>query len=300
MSSIFACASRLFAGLCILSLASVAKAAPCGRPDVDLTFPPNNAAAVPPNAQFAAHYASPALYANEPVSLLDPTGNTVGVTVTYDDADSMLRATPDQALAPGAHQVTWPGLRGASGSGGVGRGSVTSFVVGNVADAAAPVFQGLVGIDWDLSRDRDPCLDRLDDRFVFKLQVGQASDDSGTSPLALMVFETADPASAAAEPSKVGVRAWPVDGSIEVRRPANQAGRTCFAAVTQDLLGKVSGGGEREVCVSTRKPPFFEGCAVVAGGANRPQVGVGYVFLLLGLAWLGRGRTANARAPRAA
>ena len=289
------------AGLMVFSWLASAQAAPCGRPDVDATFPPENAAGVPPNAQLSAHYGSPAIYANEPVSLTDSTGSEVGVTVTYDDADSTLRVAPEQALSQGHHELNWPGLRGVNGSAGVGRGRRVAFTVQSALDATPPVFAGLSGIDWDLARDRDPCLDRLDDRFVFELRLGQASDDAGVELLSVLAFQTLDPVSPGqAEPSNLGVYPWPSDGVLRLRRPATKAGKTCFAAVAQDLVGTVSGGGEREVCVQTQEPPFFEGCAVVARpGSSAPQSAVSVGLLLAGLAWLWRGRAPHARAPRA-
>lgn len=282
------------AGVVVLAWLGSAQAAPCGRPDVDATFPPNSATDVPSNAVLSAHYASPAVYGDEPVGVTDPAGNAVSVTVTYDDADSLLRAAPDRALDDGPHQVVWPGLRGVSG--GVGRGSTAGFVVHGIADAAPPVFEGLTDIDWDLARDRDPCLDRLDDRFVFKLRVGQASDDAGVGLLALRVFETVDPGSHQPAPSSLGVKAWPSGGVLEVRRPATQSGRTCFAAFAQDLRGQVSGGAEREVCVKTKAAPFFDGCAVAAAapGAPTPRTAWHAGLLLVGLALFRRGRAQHA------
>jgi len=269
-----------------------ASAAPCGRPDVDATFPPDGARLVPGNAVLSAHYAAPALYDEEAVEVTDDDGNEVPVTVTYDDADSLLRAVPEQPLSAGTWHVTWPELRGL-GSGGIGRGSEAMFSVQADADAAAPTFGGLRGIEWDLSRDRDPCLDRLEDRFVFQLKLGAATDDTGTQSLAVLVFQTRDPeAPSRTEPTRVALRAFPEDGQVEVRRPANQAGQVCFAAVVQDLVGQVSGGGEREVCVDTILPPFFEGCSVRAAGSRH-----GNTWLLpLWLALFVGGRRARARA----
>jgi len=290
----------LLAALVLSSLSQLAQAAPCGRPDVDLTFPPDGATSVPSNAILAAHYGAPALYDDEPADLQDSAGNNVAVTVSYDAADSMLRATPDQPLTAGRFKLLWPALRGVSGSGGVGRGTTVSFSVGMTADAAPPVFAGLSEIEWDLSRDRDPCLDRLDDRFVFTLRVGQASDDAGAALLSLLVFETKDPsAPEQTEPSRVGVRAWPEDGRLEIRRPAKKAGKTCFAAIATDLVGSVSGGGEREVCVTTQKPPFFDGCTLAGPGRKGPRAPGATWVALLGLALLRRGRAAHARMPRA-
>jgi hypothetical protein len=301
MSTIALRTPALLASFVLLSSSRFAYAAPCGRPDVDLTFPPNEAVSVPNNAHLAAHYAAPAVYDDEPVSVTDSAGNAAAVAVSYDEADSMLRAIPEQPLGEGTYEVVWPALRGVSGTAGVGRGRTTSFSVGSATDAAPPVFSGLSGATWDLSRDRDDCLDRLDDRFVFTLQVGEGSDDSGVDLLALLVFQTRDPMSSAqTEPSKVGLRAWPKDGALEVRRPASKAGPTCFAAIAQDLLGNVSGGGEREVCVKTKEAPFFDGCGVAARGAGTPPSfgtwGHGLALIALGL--LRRGRAPHARKRR--
>jgi hypothetical protein len=277
-----------------LLLPSAVGAAPCGRPDVDATFPPHEAAAVPSDAQLSAHYASPATYDDEPVDLTDADGNAVALAVSFDDALSLLRAAPEQPLAPGPHRIAWPGLRGVSGA-GVGRGLTATFTVGTAPDAAAPTFAGLEGIDWDLSRERDPCLDRLDDRFVFRLQLGAAADDAGTPLLSLLVFETRAPAAPNQDrPTQVALRPFPKDGALDVRRPASAAGRTCFAAVVQDLVGNVSGGGEREVCVATRLPPFFDGCALRP--ARRGSGGAACWLALLTWLWSRRGRSAGERA----
>lgn len=255
----------------VLVSAAGAGAAPCGRPDVDLTFPPDGASSVPSNAGFSAHYGSPAIYADEPVHLTDASGGDVPLSISFEDVDSLLRAAPSAPLDAGSYHLVWPGLRGVGGS--VGRGSTLDFSVSGVADVAAPSFAGLTGIDWDLARERDACTDKLDDRFVFRLQSAGASDDAGATLLSLLIFETRDPGEpTAGEPERVALRAFPAQGAVEVRRPATHAGSTCFAAVAQDLLGNVSGGGEREVCVTTKVPPFFDGCAVAAPspGAGEP------------------------------
>src|SRR5262249_34847894 len=148
-----------------------------------------------------------------------------------------------------------------------------------------PSFAGLSGIEWDLSRDKDPCTDRLEDRFVFKVKLGAATDDAGADLFALSVFETADPrAGAGRPPSRVAYRAWPEKGELELRRPANQAGQTCFAAITQDMVGSVSGGGDREVCVKTKKPPFFDGCSATPRTSHAPSApwSLGLALALLG------------------
>jgi hypothetical protein len=95
------------------------------------------------------------------------------------------------------------------------------------------------------------------------------------------------------------LRAWPKDGVVEVRRPATKAGQTCFAALAQDLLGNVSGGGEREVCVKTKQAPFFDGCGVAALGTSPLARGAwGHGLALVALGLLRRGRAPHARKPR--
>jgi hypothetical protein len=287
------CAITVLPALLLLGAVPHAAAAPCGRPDVDATFPPSNATSVPPNALLSAHYSSPALYGDEVVNLVDANGTELEVSVVYDEADAMLRATPAEPLGPGYHELSWPGLRSLTGA-GVGRGRTTGFFVQTAADQAPPTFRGLTDIAWDLSRDRDPCLDELDDRFVFELTLGSASDDAGVELLAVQIFATQDPAAESDEPTRVALRAFPESGKLEVRRAADDAGQTCFAAVVQDLLGNVSGGGEREVCIKTKEPPFFDGCSVAAvGGGTSAE-------LLLLLASFSRLRRGARGAPRRA
>lgn len=293
MSPLRTCAVAALAACALLAGASSVQAAPCGRPDVDYTFPPNDATSVPPNALLSAHYAAPALYDDEQVSLVDAAGTELAVSVAYDGADAMLRVTPAVPLDPGYHELVWPGLRGLSGA-GVGRGKTTSFFVQNAVDQAPPTFQGLTGIDWDLSRDRDPCLDKLEDRFKFELSLGAASDDSGVELLAVQIFETREPGSDSDEPTRVALRAFPEQGKLEVRRAADNSGKTCFAAVLQDLLGNVSGGGEKEVCIKTKKPPFFDGCSVASAAGSSPSR-AGLFWLLAALMLLRRGARGTPR-----
>lgn len=253
-----------------LSFSGQLSAAPCGRPDVDVTFPPNGATDVPVNAKLSAHYGSPALYLDEPVSLVDDSGAAIDIAVHYDEAQSLLYAEPGAPLATGHYQLEWPELRSVS-TGGVGLGASVGFFVQSTTDAAPPRFAGLRGIDWDLARDEDPCSDQLEDRFVFTLGLGEASDDADTELLSVLVFQTQQPGSSSG-PTQVALRGFPENGKLELRRPADDAGSTCFAAVVQDLIGNVSDGGDREVCVKTKSPPFFDGCSVAAA---KPAVSPG-------------------------
>lgn len=286
-------------GASVLLVTGSLAAAPCGRPDVDQTFPYDGAKSVPSNALLSAHYSAPALYSEEGVMLTDAAGAEIAVTTTFDKAENVVRVQPDAALADGTYTAEWPTLRGLS-EGGVGLGKTTKFTVQGVTDVARPTFVGLTQIDWDLSRSHDDCTDRQENRFVFKLKVGAATDDAGPDLLSLSVFQTKDPLNPEQSgPNKVALSTWSEDGTIEVKRPAGNAGETCFAAIAQDLVGNVSGGGEREVCVKTQKPPFFDGCSVLP---RDPGSSHGALFILLaalGSRVAARGRRAPRRPARA-
>jgi len=283
----------------VLLVTSSVAAAPCGRPDVDQTFPYDGAKSVPANALLSAHYSAPAQYNDEGVALKDAAGGDIAVTTTFDKAENVVRVQPDAALADGTYTVDWPTLRGLS-EGGIGLGKKTKFTVQGVTDAAPPTFVGLTKIDWDLSRSHDDCTDRDENRFVFKLRVGTATDDAGPDLLSLSVFQTKDPLDPEqAGPSKVALSTWSEDGTVEVKRPAGKAGETCFAAIAQDLVGNVSGGGEREVCVKTRKPPFFDGCSVLPRDPGSPSSALFILLAALGSRLQARGRRAQRRPARA-
>jgi hypothetical protein len=251
-----------------------AEAAPCGRPDVDTTFPPNGAGGVPPNALLSAHYSNPADYVDEVVTLTGPFGD-VPVDVSYDEAESMLRAIPSAELAAGSYVIAWPGLRGVATNRGLGLTS--DFVVGAVRDGEAPRFSGLETIEWDLERELDPCTDTHEDRFFYDLGFDAATDDVDPGLLAVVVFETR--AGGHSAPEQIAVRAMPDERRLRVERPATGGETVCFAAVTRDLVMNVSGGGDREVCVETTEPPFFDGCSLGRRGTTGPAV----VLLALGV-----------------
>jgi len=266
----------------LLFAASVARGAPCGRPDVDATFPPNASTGVPQNALLAAHYSAPADYQNETVTLTRDGSIDVPVDAAYDAAESMLRATPVAALVPGQYSVTWPALRGVAT--GVGLGDGSTFAVGDGVDTGAPYFDGLRAAAWDFTRDTDPCTDALEDRYGYDLELGDLGDDQASSLLSVVVFETKSPGrDSDAPPTELAVVPMPSGGTVHVSRTSNQAGKVCFAAVLRDLALHVSGGGDAEACVETVEPPFFEGCSLVRGGSSRQSALAGWVAVLLGL-----------------
>jgi hypothetical protein len=272
-----------------------AVAAPCGRPDVDVTFPPSGALAVPSNAILSAHYRAPAELADETVALTGPDGAPIAADISYDAAESMLRALPRTPLVPGEHRVVWPGLRGVATSRGLGQ--TTSFTVSADADAAAPRFDGLLGAKWDLSREEDPCTSGLEDRFSYDLELGSVSDDQKASLLSVVVFETQSPThDASAPPKELAVLPIGRDGHVQVARASTRAGTVCFAAVVRDLTLAASGGGDRQACVKTTAPPFFAGCALARGHERPGRASALWGAALLVLASLGRRQRARAAA----
>ena len=235
---------------------------------------------MPPNAKLTAHYESTAEYIDEDVRLVQgksvPDGGAdqgESVPATFNRDEGLLGVEPPNALVPGEHYVIkWPKLRGI-GTASRGRGADVAFTVGTKEDIEAPSFEGLMDIGWDVRRARDDCTGSLEERFVFTVTPGKASDDSGTESLALVVFQTRG-GDVGSDPSKPVLTApFPESGgSVEVERPiAGAKGHVCFSAHVKDLTGKFStgNGANKEVCVKTTPPPFFYGCRLAPPGASR-------------------------------
>lgn len=266
-------------------VASSALGAPCGIPDVDFTFPRSNALRVPANAVLAAHYGAPAEYDDELVTLTASNGADVPVSAAFDEAEGLLRASPLTALIPGSYTVVWPSLRGPAT--GRGRSKSVDFSVVAAADLAPPTFAGFDGITWDLAREQDECTESVEDRYTFDFELGAVTDDSDVSHLAVLVFETEHPRSGpSSAPKQIGLFPMPDDGVLRLKRSARRAGKSCFAAVTRDLVGFVSAGANEEVCAETIEPPWFEGCSLASGRSTSGGSLVG----LLGLGWVVRRR----------
>ena len=275
------------AGALFVSMA--AQAAPCGKPDLLDALPPDGADGVPTDATPSAIYAHTADYLGEDVPLEDSTGTQVPAKVSFDSAEGILTLTPDAPLAAGkAYTAHWPQLRGIA-TASKGRGRDVTFTVGSGPDGAAPSFDGVTGVHWDVQRKRDDCTDSIEERFVFDLDLAPADDDSGRDALALVVFQTSGPGLDA--PAPVDVRAMPSKNTVRVIRTVDEAtGHVCFAALVRDLTGKTLASANRTVCVDTIKPPFFYGCRVAGG---RRAGGSGWLALALGAFALGWRRRAR-------
>lgn len=273
----------------LLAAASVfasgaARAAPCGKPDLLYALPPDGADKVPTDARPSAIYALTADYLGEDVKLTAADGSEVPAQVSFDSAEAILTLTPDSPLLAGqSYTAHWPQLRGlATASKGTGRD--VTFSVGSGPDSAAPSFGGVTGVHWDVKRDRDPCTNSVEERFVFDLDLASASDDSGRDSLGLVVFQTAGPGLDA--PTPVDVRAMPSGNTVRVTRTVAEAtGHVCFAALARDLTGKTSASGDRTACVDTIKPPFFYGCRVASGRASGDAGWLALALSIFAFAW---------------
>ena len=275
------------------ALASPARGAPCGRPDLVDMVPPNLASDVPPNATLSAHYAVSAEYLGEDVVLDTPTG-AQALPATFDATEGRLSITPPDPLQSGAtYVVHWPALRGLNAA-APGTAGQASFMVGAVPDGAPPEFAGVVGASWDLQRESNDCTDRIEERFVFDLDLGAASDDGGRGGLTLLLFQTSGPgANGGSVP--VLARALPPEGTrARVALPTTDAvGHICFAGLVRDTTGQVSNSADREACVDTTQPPFFRGCSVAPNA--RPTRAGGLCGLLAALLLATRTRRGRRR-----
>jgi len=280
-----------------LMVRNAAAAAPCGRPDLLETFPADGATDVPVNARLSAHYAATAEYVDEEITFERVGGATEAPRPTFDASEGLLAFQPSASLVPGdSYVIHWPGLRGLS-SALAGQGADVRFTAGSRADVDAPSFAGARALTWDVERVDDDCTDALEDRFVFDLSLHDATDDGGRGMLTLLVFQSKG-GSAATSPAPVLAQRFSDSGSsVRVQRSIDSAaGKVCFAALARDASGRVSSSADREVCVSTVKPPFFYGCAVSSERDGSDGFGRSTALIaLLALAVVGRHRACRER-----
>ncbi len=252
-----------------------ARADSCDHPDLIETIPDDLATGVPLNASLFARYATNAQYIDETVTLEQTlgggddagvaAGTAVPVSVTFDQAEGLLQATPMTPLmarAP-AYVVKWPSLRGLD-TATLGTSASTHFTTGSIIDSASPTFGGLKAVSWDVSREHDSCTDNVQERYVFDLTLGDAADDGGRDALTLIVFETSGPGVDSGAPVPVLVERIPAAGQHVSITKTDLVGHVCFAAIVQDLTGNPSTSGA-PVCVDTVAPPFFYSCATGPG-----------------------------------
>ena len=273
--------------LVVLAWSTVAAAAPCNRPDLLDTMPPDGADGVPLNAVLFAHYAPSAEYLDEEITLEHVGVGEQTFSGTFNANEGLVSIDPGGLVAGDEYKITWPRLRGHS-TANLGRGAEVTFTAGSSTDDAAPSFDGLTGVDWDFVREKDDCTDSVEERFTFDLDLGARSDDGGAESLTLLVFQTKGPHVSPSAPEPVLVQRMPGGSKVRVVRALSDSiGEVCFAAIARDLTNKASASGNRETCVTTVKPPFFEGCSATGQGSTAAGASV---VLLLGLGLLLRRR----------
>jgi hypothetical protein len=261
-------AALVFAVLALLP-ASRARAVPCNTPELLATIPPEGATGVTTDATLFAAYAASADYLGEEVLLLREGAEPQPMPAQFDRAQGLLSIKPPAGLMAGtSYRVRWPGLRGVD-TATPGLGREIRFTTGSASDGEAPRFEGVTAIAWDLERKRNDCSDTVEDRLIFDLSLGAADDDGGRASLTLVVFQSAGPLIDA--PAPVLTRPMPPAGTpVRIALPPSRAvGHICFAALARDLTGKVSASAQREACLDTTAPPFFNGCTIggrTAGG----------------------------------
>jgi hypothetical protein len=262
---------------CLVGVAGVtgpARAAPCGRPDLVDMVPPDGATGVALNATLGAHYQASADYLGEHVVLVHPGDRKQELEAQFEPTEVFLTVTPTEPLLPGStYLVRWPSLRGLNAA-AAGYGGEATFTTGTSDDTMSPTFAGVVAVEWDLEREQNDCTEELEERYVFDIELGAASDDGGRGGLTLMLFQTSGPGAMAA-PVPVSTRALPPEGTrAQVKLPTrNSVGRICFAGLARDTTYRMSQSGSTEACVDTVAPPFFRGCAVAGSlGSAAPAV----------------------------
>ncbi len=265
---------------CLLS--APARAQTCGAPDLLSAVPPDGATLVPTGAPVQAFYAAAAIYQSEPVLLDLPDGSEQALVGEFAAAEGRLTLTPPDPILPLAvYTVHWPELRGTT-SGGKGLGKKVTFTTGAGPDVAPPSFAGATALAWDWVRENDDCTDKMEDRLAFDVSLAEASDDGGRDSLTLVLSQTQGPLLATG-PRQIYIGSMPSAG-----KPAHASlavdsavGRICFAALVRDLTDKISGGGDREACAQTTRPPFFNGCAFAPAGRGGTGLLLGALGLLL-------------------
>jgi hypothetical protein len=261
----------------LVAFPRTARADSCTSPDLLETIPADGAKGVPTNATLFAHYEANAQYQDEPVTMDQlHQGQTVlsgmGVQAQFDSTEGMLQVTPPNPLTPGDQYVIhWPALRGID-TATLGSATDQHFTAGEAADTSAPSFAGVSSVSWDVSRQNDSCTGHIEDRYVFKLGLGAASDDGGRDSLTLLVFETEGPGVEAGSPTPILVERIPPQGAGATITSTVQVGHICFAAIVRDLTMQVSTSGA-PVCVDTVSPPFFYSCRTGTTGLGTRHAG---------------------------
>jgi hypothetical protein len=275
--------AALFAVLC----QSDVLLAQCASPELLDTIPPDGASNVPQSwstrpglpplvARYdigAVHNGEPVVFqlASDPPRGCDSDFGPWCLAGSWDSQSLTLTITPNEPFLAGqSYRVVWPGLRSITDSNFQGADTVVEFTVGYYGDGEAPSFAGLTRVDWDFERKYDSCSDTEAERYLFDVSLDAPSDDGGAELLMLRVFQT-EGSTLFGVPTEVHVQRYSGENTVRFKRPISAGvGRVCFSALVSDPGGNFStSSANREVCTTTLRPPFFEGCALGRTGPGR-------------------------------
>jgi hypothetical protein len=203
-----------------------------------------------------------AIYGGEDIALEGEAAPTVAST--FDVSGQLLVGRPSEELSAfTSYSVTWPALLGVE-SDERGAGATVSFVTGSGPDREPPHLSGIARLKWEVEKNHDACSDDATERYVFDLSLVGATDDQPLELLEVIAFQTRGPGIGPEDPPQVVLSAPldPDDPTPRVSLARSAAlGEVCFSAILLDAAEHVSPATE-EACLTTRRPPFFEGCSV--------------------------------------
>ena len=299
--AVLACAGAALLGTLATAHESLAQ---CGGADLIDTIPPDGASGVPTNTPLLATYELGAVHTGEEVIVTRQGSAPQPLAATYRSAVRTLSASlPSGALEPNSeYTVEWPGLSTGGSRPRQGNGATVRFSVGAGPDMSRPEFEGASGIDWDFERKYDDCSRTESERYIFNLYLPKASYQGGSDLLTLIAFQTRGPTLRSDEngrpiPEPVYTQRYTDSGFVTIKRAiADGVGEVCFSAIMQAPGGMISQGANKEVCTTTVRPPFFDGCSL---GTPLPTEERSSFWLCAGVALglFGRRRRPHSRTP---
>jgi hypothetical protein len=217
---------------------------------------------VPTNTPLLATYEIGATHNAEEVIVTLQGEQPQVLAASYSPAVRTLTARlPEGSLRPNAdYTVAWPGLLTSSDDPARGKGASISFSVGAGPDMSRPSFSGASEVRWD------------SERYLFDLRLPEPSYAGGIDLLTVVAFQTQGPrlerdANGNPSPQPVYTQRYAGDEWITIKRSvADGVGRVCFSAIVQAPSGLISDSTQEEVCTTTVRPPFFDGCSLRAPG----------------------------------
>jgi hypothetical protein len=264
-------------------------------------MPPDGASNVPTNTPLFAIYELGATHNGEFVRITPEGSDAEDLAATYRSGTKKLLVSlpssdipdpdppfPNGELRPNTkYTVTWPGLSTGGTRPRRGDGATVTFTVGATRDDSLPKFAGATGVIWDFEREFDNCSDTESERYLFKLSFGAPSYSGGEGLLSVIAFQTQGPTlnrddNGRPAPEEVHTQRYTGKNTVTVTRPvADAVGKACFSVMMAAPSGLPSGGREKEVCTTTERPPFFDGCQLSSHGRpTRSPLFIGMLLVL--------------------